>query len=1051
MKGLPCLLILINNGRMGDTFPSSLIAMDDRSAFLKASDLKKNSYLAPFAQEKGRLCRYTKLASDLPFVYLGKGQYQSLESSLKKDCSYYDSFAQVKQFDRSITWNDTKKVLEPTEKSADFGNLNSCPRDLHFLLNAEPQCGKTGTYLQLIADLRQIVEKPVAESNDSETEEVDSESEDESVEVVKPFVKETRFQANVPHFQHLKTLAPMSKSCSLSKYSPYTGKYKHPVTKAPNVPASKRSSKFVQSKRSHYSHDLITQKFNHPSCDKCWFKDNTINKTIVFNENWFVGSLRLSYPDHESYVNYITGQRNIITIFTPSFNRAKVARLNWNHLMHDNGVKQPYLHFVFVRRKEFKQYARYWENFVAIVEVPDRMLDIEEDVCQGGIGYVRRFMQRFAYHQGVDFFYMCDDSIIYFKTGILDKDNHIRRNDRGLIEMEPVSFAQVAKEIDQIGSDCLQVPECSRHKEKHPKCPDDFVQSFSGPSEEYGVIGARKHRIKKAQRHMFRKSHCTSFMKINNKILVEKGILFKPWRALEDLHFCNDADQEGFNVVKLTNIEFVKAHSRGPLDLYIWALDEQVSQKEEGAQNRILAAMRQFIRSLKIATFNWFNCQLDLEIVKLINDEMKYHEDGLHLVFISDESMSSLRESMTFKKFMVEFETTWPQDTWHNETKEIVMIFPMKIVSSINFTTGPYDFIEATFDQLDIKVEDFVIASTHKPCVDNDFMIFQISLKKNYLDQQVDQINRKRSSIDSPESAPLKRLKVEEIESTHKSPNQGKKITDYFTLSSPSKRLKKEEHASASPTTNPSIPSSSGNQTAEENPQGDTNFFSNYYSFNSLQRCQDRQNDAWEPSVIVKVVSMPFDYPYSPKTMVRVEEVGDGVQPCIYQSCLMYWYAESKPLEIGNLRPNQHYRIEKIRPKLDEEEVYNKFQLKLDKDSQIIWIPTRLQRCLFKKQSILHVTKGHNEFMDFSGKLIRYVDCKNKKRFIQLIFQCSVSHKEFILKSEPSSLTVSEIMKAYKGKTLKIRAARILAIKDARNEQTVIYKNFDAIRYLNDK
>ena len=73
------------------------------------------------------------------------------------------------------------------------------------------------------------------------------------------------------------------------------------------------------------------------------------------------------------------------------------------------------------------------------------------------------------------------------------------------------------------------------------------------------MIGARKHRTKKAQRNMFRKSHCTSFMKINNKVLVEKGILFKPWRALEDLHFSNDVDQEeGLNVVKLTNIEFVK-------------------------------------------------------------------------------------------------------------------------------------------------------------------------------------------------------------------------------------------------------------------------------------------------------------------------------------------------------------------------------------------------------------------------------------------------------------------------------------------------------------
>ena len=122
LKGLPCLLILINNGRMGDTFPSSLIAMDDRSAYLKASDLTKNSYLASFAQEKGRLCRYTQLDDNLPFVYLGKGQYQSLENSLRKDCSYYDSFAEVKQFDRSVKWNDTKKRLEAKEKSADYGN-----------------------------------------------------------------------------------------------------------------------------------------------------------------------------------------------------------------------------------------------------------------------------------------------------------------------------------------------------------------------------------------------------------------------------------------------------------------------------------------------------------------------------------------------------------------------------------------------------------------------------------------------------------------------------------------------------------------------------------------------------------------------------------------------------------------------------------------------------------------------------------------------------------------------------------------------------------------
>ena len=94
------------------------------------------------------------------------------------------------------------------------------------------------------------------------------------------------------------------------------------------------------------------------------------------------------------------------------------------------------------------------------------------------------------------------------------------------------------------------------------------------------------------------------------------------------------------------------------------------------------------------------------------------------------------------------------------------------------------------------------------------------------------------------------RLKYEDIETHQKLPNKGKKITDYFT--SPSKKFKKEEPESASPSPNPSMASSSRNQTVEENPQSD--FFGNYYSFNSLQRCQDEL----EPSVIVKVVSKPF-------------------------------------------------------------------------------------------------------------------------------------------------------------------------------------------------
>ena len=89
----------------------------------------------------------------------------------------------------------------------------------------------------------------------------------------------------------------------------------------------------------------------------------------------------------------------MVTICTPSYNRIHTARLNWTHLMraHD-GTIQPFLQFVFVRQEETKDYMYKWGNYVAIVEVPKTMKDIQENVYEGGVGYVRRFIQRFAYH-----------------------------------------------------------------------------------------------------------------------------------------------------------------------------------------------------------------------------------------------------------------------------------------------------------------------------------------------------------------------------------------------------------------------------------------------------------------------------------------------------------------------------------------------------------------------------------------------------------------------------------------------------------------------------
>ncbi len=55
LEGVACILILVDKGRMGDTFPSTLVAMDLRLSHQDTST--SISYLSTFVQEMGRLCR----------------------------------------------------------------------------------------------------------------------------------------------------------------------------------------------------------------------------------------------------------------------------------------------------------------------------------------------------------------------------------------------------------------------------------------------------------------------------------------------------------------------------------------------------------------------------------------------------------------------------------------------------------------------------------------------------------------------------------------------------------------------------------------------------------------------------------------------------------------------------------------------------------------------------------------------------------------------------------------------------------------------------------
>ena len=98
----------------------------------------------------------------------------------------------------------------------------------------------------------------------------------------------------------------------------------------------------------------------------------------------------------------------------PCYGRYWKVRLNYNHLFLDgSGNISPYIHLVFVRKQDYQLYVQHWGHFVAIIEIPEEMIDISENIYNGGVGYARRFIQRFCMEYKIKSFYMADDSIVY--------------------------------------------------------------------------------------------------------------------------------------------------------------------------------------------------------------------------------------------------------------------------------------------------------------------------------------------------------------------------------------------------------------------------------------------------------------------------------------------------------------------------------------------------------------------------------------------------------------------------------------------------------------
>lgn len=655
LAGIPCLLILVDNGRMGDTFPPTLRAMDLR---LRNAD-KSTVYLNAFTQELGRLCRYTTLDQEdkLPYAVIGTALYNKLSSTLRGgEVAYYSYFASDNKIDPKIGrggQGDTTGY-KAKKSNADFRTVDTVKRNNHYLLKAEPQIGKTGAYLSVLIECRRIV--------CPEAEELELESDEEMFEEEMVGHKtENALKWMYPYWKIVDHLKELPDKVSNSKYDRFCGPYKYPCEEPPKFKTAQKNSRRQQKKTppaDRNSNQLAAFSTSH-RCRDCL----TEREQFLFHVRFDPKSHKvrepvcISIPDIPHYRSILKPKigsnpetSSMIFIMTPSYNRQLTATLNLTHLMTDHRRKnKKYIHIVFVRKHQFDQYKLAWGDSHAIVEIPENMTDIAENVSNGGIGYTRRFIQRFADKAKIDSFFMLDDNIVYIYSSKVSEDMKIHRGSQGQLPLVQTSLWQILDKINQIGN--IEIKwNFDFDFEPHEEYEDDFsetIAAFTGPQDDYAIIGMTKMRgvTKNNFAKPYAKKHVASLYWINNKKLLEEDLLYKPWWAREDLELNNACDQAGMNVLKMYMHGFRKVRSKDLQGMYEWTDKTRITDDtplSKQPEQKIALILLKYLQTLKIKSFMSDVCTRNdilLSLKQKLEKEKKCKK-GARVLLISSQTRS---------------------------------------------------------------------------------------------------------------------------------------------------------------------------------------------------------------------------------------------------------------------------------------------------------------------------------------------------------------------------------------------------------------------------
>ena len=649
LQNLACVLILVDKGRMGDTFPESFDCLDLRLSYDEGSPI----ILSTVIQELGRMCRYAKLSADgsfvqnVPYALVGAQLFKRLKMSLDVSpavraisCTTVDRYMKNSKSKRKHSTSLRWSKFQADKESYDYQN-NDRPKKIEhcnrILLQAEPQIGKTGTYLCLIKQLRKdILFKEndegnfylVKESSASEGHHVmngNNEAEDwnfpywktiqESPSLLQKSVRPGKYSIGGRFYTHDTTNFPfiLTKSEGLSQLTKTV--YHRQVD---NIPTGKvrawhwyhflncaECGRFLEGKgpelqsiKVNIDGKPVTVKCSVPASRrpyKCLLEKlpNSTSQGEVWTEDSLASAIRRVHS-------------SLFWIFHPSHRDDPCkCLLNYHHALQNENKEITFFQVAVVRSEKFQDYVKTWGKMLVIFQLPDQlpMEGEDEDVgpSEGGIGYARRFIQKMASALKLDYVFMLDDNVAVMSEALLSSggpatcNDTVIRNDDGVIRMEPCSFWRPLNYLQKIVRGKDKPPDVRKYEE-HPLTEEFDRQNlplyrYTGPAklfedkphESYGVLGFLRSVPNTVR--PFAKTQVYAAILLNVKSTVEKRVWYRPWPCWEDLRFNDDCDKEGLWVVKCNRFHFHKVQYNDWINslvlpgIFQWTEDTKVEKR----------------------------------------------------------------------------------------------------------------------------------------------------------------------------------------------------------------------------------------------------------------------------------------------------------------------------------------------------------------------------------------------------------------------------------------------------------------------------------------